>query len=124
MVILVKAEFLEKLHGRSIRSFIDVLVLTELEKRSAMSGYDVIEFIHKEFGKVVSSGTVYSILYSLERNQLVKGRINGRARVYSLTDKGDEAVKALKGAKEEFQELMARIFRIDLEKQQIVSSQA
>jgi len=92
----------------------DVLVLTELEKRSAMSGYDVIEFIHKEFGKVVSSGTVYSILYSLERNQLVKGRINGRARVYSLTDKGDEAVKALKGAKEKFQELMARIFRIDL----------
>lgn len=77
-----------------------------------MSGHDVRAFIHKEFGILVSSGTVYSILYSLERNELIKGIWSKRSRVYTLTDKGEEAVNAIMDAKEELQRLIARIFRI------------
>ena len=47
-------------------------MLAEL-RNGAMSGYDAISFIHNKFGVLVSSGTVYSHLYALERDGLIKG---------------------------------------------------
>lgn len=111
-MILVQKELLEELRERTIKNFIDILVLTELERGSAMSGHDVRAFIHKEFRILISSGTVYSLLYSLERNELIKGIWSKRKMVYRLTDKGGEAVKAIMDAKEELQRLIARILRI------------
>ena len=63
---------LKKMHRRLVKTFSDVLVLSGLRNR-AMSGYDVIAFIHSKFNLLVSSGTVYSLLYSLERDGLTKG---------------------------------------------------
>jgi DNA-binding PadR family transcriptional regulator len=58
-----------------------------------ISGYDVISFIHNKFGFLASSGTVYSLLYSLERNGLVEGIWIERKRVYKLTEKGAKPSK-------------------------------
>lgn len=49
-----------------IKNFSDIFILAEL-RNGPLSGYDVIEYIHNKFRILVSSGTVYSILYSLER---------------------------------------------------------
>jgi len=38
--------------------------MTEL-RNGSLSGYDVISYIHNKFNLLVSSGTVYSLLYSL-----------------------------------------------------------
>jgi len=59
----------------------DIIILAEL-RNEPMSGYDVISFIHNKFHLLVSSGTVYSLLYSLERNDLIKGTWDKRKRVY------------------------------------------
>jgi DNA-binding PadR family transcriptional regulator len=61
----------EKLRRKTLKSFLDILILEELRK-SSLSGYDIIDLIHKKFGILVSSGTVYSLLYSMERDGLIK----------------------------------------------------
>jgi len=73
-------QIVENLRGRVIKSFLDILILSQL-KKTPMSGYDLIAFIHKKFDLLVSSGTVYSTLYSMERAELIKGVFDERRRV-------------------------------------------
>ena len=98
----------EKLHRRTIQNFMDILVLTEMKKRS-LSGYDVIGLIHKRFGVMVSSGTVYSLLYSMERDGLIRSVGNERKRVYELTEKGEQDIKVITKANEEIQNFLRNI---------------
>jgi len=98
----------EKLRKRVIKNFMDILILTELKKQS-LSGYDVMGLIHKKFDVLVSSGTVYSLLYSLEREGLIKGVLNQRTRVYELTEKGERDIKVITKANEEIQNFLRNI---------------
>lgn len=68
----MEGKILKKMHERIIKNFMEIIILSELRNRP-MSGYDVISFIHNNFHILVSSGTVYSLLYSLERNELIEG---------------------------------------------------
>ena len=102
---------LKKMHRRIIKNFLDVLVLAEL-RNGPMSGYDVIAFIHNKFRLLVSSGTVYSLLYSLERDGLIAGSWNQRKRVYKLTDKGEETIKAIMNANDRIQYLMTSLLKV------------
>ena len=95
----------EKLRRRVNKSFVDILILAELNN-SSMSGYDIIGLIHKRYDILVSSGTVYSLLYSLERNGLIKGVQNQRKRVYALTEKGKQNTKVITKANKEIQSFL------------------
>jgi len=99
------------MHRRIIKNFLDVLVLAEL-RNGPMSGYDVIAFIHNKFRLLVSSGTVYSLLYSLERDGLINGSWSQRKRVYKLTDKGEETIKAIMNANDRIQYLMTSLLKV------------
>jgi len=93
----MEAKVLRQMHERIIKSFMDIIILAEL-RNGSMSGYDVISFIHNKFNLLVSSGTVYSMLYSLERNGLIEGKWDQRKRVYKLTDKGQKMIETLLSA--------------------------
>ncbi|MEM2102633.1 MAG: hypothetical protein QXM22_03885, partial [Candidatus Bathyarchaeia archaeon] len=56
-VKIMEANVLRRMHERIIKNFMDILILAEL-KNGAMSGYDVIAFIHNKFHLLVSSVTV------------------------------------------------------------------
>jgi len=58
---------------------------------------------------MVSSGTVYSLLYSLERNGLIKGVGNQRKRIYALTERGEQDIKVITKANEEIQNFLRNI---------------
>lgn len=73
---------------RVVRNFMDVLILQEIRK-GMMSGYDVMAYLQKQFGVSLSSGTVYGILYSMERHKLIEGFSIGNKRVYRITDSRD-----------------------------------
>jgi len=105
----VESEILKKMNKRIVNSFMDVLILAKL-RNGSMSGYDIIEFIHKKFHMLVSSGSVYSILYSMERDGLVEGRWAQRKRVYSLTHKGEETLRAVLNLKEKILGLIINLF--------------
>ena len=83
------SDLIEKLQSRVIHEFMDIFILAQMKKGS-LSGYDAISLIHTRFGILVSSGTVYSLLYSLERDGWIKGVWNDRKRVYELAEKGEQ----------------------------------
>ena len=100
----------QKMHERIIKNFMDIIIMTEL-RNSSLSGYDVISYIHNKFNLLVSSGTVYSLLYSLERNGLVEGVWEERKRVYKLTQKGEKTINTLLGASDKIKGFMPNILK-------------
>jgi len=108
-VLELESEILNQMHKRIVKNFLDIVILTELRKRP-MSGYDVISFVHNKFHMLLSSGTVYSNLYFLEINGLIKGEQTERRKVYTLTEHGKETVDSLLDSKERILELVLNLF--------------
>lgn len=105
-----EARIIKKMHERIIKSFLDTIIMSELQN-GPISGYDIISFIHNRFGFLVSSGTVYSLLYSLERNSLVEGVWIERKRVYKLTEKGAKTIEIILNSHDKIKSFMATILR-------------
>lgn len=99
----MEREISREMHERVVKGFLDVAIMAKLMDDDPMSGYDVISFVHKKFGILLSSGTVYSVLYSIERNGLVRGIQSQKRRVYKLTDKGERMIKTMFNLIEEIQ---------------------
>lgn len=78
-----------------------------------MSGYDVISFVHKKFGVLISSGTVYGLIYRMEMQGLIRGFWKGRKRLYTLTEKGKEIIKALLDERNEIISLIEKLLMKD-----------
>ena len=95
----------EKLRRKVIKNFMDILILTEI-KNNPLSGYDVIGLVHKRYDIVVSAGTIYSLLYSLEREGVIKGVQNQRKRVYELTEKGERDIEVITKANGQIQSFL------------------
>jgi len=105
----LELKILDQMHRRIVKDFLDMVILMELRKRS-MSGYDIIDFVRSKFHILISSGTVYSYLYFLERNGLIRGEMAQRRRVYTLTEQGKERVKAFLNSKDKILGLMVNLF--------------
>ncbi len=86
----IKAEFFKKL----VASFLDLMVIAHF-KQEEFSGYDVIEFTHKRLGVLLSPGTVYYTLYSMEREKLLVSSEVGKKRVFKATEEGLHRTKLL-----------------------------
>jgi DNA-binding PadR family transcriptional regulator len=106
----LEGKILKKMHERIIKNFMDIIIMTEL-RNGSLSGYDVISYIHNKFNLLVSSGTVYSLLYSLERSGLVEGTWDERKRVYKLTEKGEKTIETLLSASDKIKGFMANILK-------------
>jgi DNA-binding PadR family transcriptional regulator len=101
-------KIVENLRRRTIKTFMDMLILAELQEKP-LSGYDIITLIHKRFNVLVSSGTVYSLLYSLERKGLVTADMDQRKRIYTLTDKGEKTLVTVERANGEINGLVQNL---------------
>jgi len=106
----LSTQVLRDVYERIVKNFMDVLVMAEL-RNNPLSGYDVISLIHKKFNLLVSSGTVYSLLYSLERDGLIEGKLNDRKRVYVLTEKGEKNINAILNANDQIQSIVVDLFK-------------
>ncbi|MEM3770245.1 MAG: PadR family transcriptional regulator [Candidatus Bathyarchaeia archaeon] len=107
----LEGKILKKIHERIIKNFMDIIILAEL-RNGSMSGYDVISFIHNKFHLLVSSGTVYSLLYSLERNGLIEGTWNERKRVYKLTEKGVKTIETILSANDKIKNFITSLLKV------------
>lgn len=90
----MESEILMKMNRRVVTIFLDVLILLKL-RNGSFSGYDIISYIHKRFDTLISTGTVYSCLYHLEREGLIRGDCAQRKKMYVLSEKGSETAKTL-----------------------------
>lgn len=76
---------------RFVRSFLDWVILSILRRKPAY-GYEMITAINEEFHLFISPGSLYPILYNLERSGLVTGQWDHPDRrskkIYELTPQG------------------------------------
>ncbi|MEM2767427.1 MAG: PadR family transcriptional regulator [Candidatus Bathyarchaeia archaeon] len=107
----MERKVLKDIHERIVKSFMDIIILAEL-RNGPISGYDVISLIHNKFNLLVSSGTVYSLLYSLERNGLIQGTWEERKRVYTLTDKGAKTIETILNANDKIKNFVMSFLKI------------
>ena len=77
----------EKTSRKYVKTSLDFLVLAILN-RNAMYGYKIMAIIHKEFGVLLSPGSLYPLLHLLEKKELIKSRNEGGKRVYEATSDG------------------------------------
>jgi DNA-binding PadR family transcriptional regulator len=88
---LAKSSFRKKL----IADFFDVIALKYIKDNGKLAGYDFMTWVHERYGVMLSSGTVYTKIYGLERRGLVKGEWGERKRVYALTKKGEATFNSI-----------------------------
>jgi DNA-binding PadR family transcriptional regulator len=80
---------------RVVKNFLDILIIAELKKQGNLSGYEVTTFVNDKFNKMLSPGTVYATVYTLERKGLIEGIMDGRKTVYKLTIDGEQVLTRL-----------------------------
>ncbi len=105
-----EARIIKKMNERVIKSFLDIIIMAEL-RNGPISGYDIICYIHNKFGFLASSGTVYSLLYSLERNGLIEGTWMERKRVYKLTEKGAKTIETILNSQDKIKGFLSTILK-------------
>lgn len=88
----------------------DIIILKHLKNNHPISGYDIIKHLHQKFHMLPSPGTVYSVLYSLERQNLIQGRISNGKRVYKLTKQGEKRLTNIHTAETNIQSFLSYIF--------------
>ena len=115
----MESKIVREMEKRLVKSFLDLVVVFELRKSSCLSGYDVIEHINKKFGLLVSPGTVYALLYSMERKGLIKANYEEGKRVYTITDKGTDFINSIVCSEAEIQ----RFFKLFLHDNSMLQSQ-
>ena len=104
-------QIIKKMNERIIKNFMDIIIMGEL-RNGALSGYDIISYIHNKFQLLVSSGTIYSLLYSLERNSLIEGVWDERKRTYRLTQKGERTIGAMLNADEDIKAFIRGFLKV------------
>lgn len=88
-------KILKKIKIQSVKSLMDIILLA-ITNDGPITGYDAIGYIHEKYGVMMSAGTVYSHLYSLERHGLVTGNSNEKARIFTLTENGKKILNTAK----------------------------
>ncbi len=70
-----------------VKDFLDLIIL-HFVSIAPRSGYDIIVHISVKYKIIMSSGVIYGFLYKLERNRMLIGYWNGRKRIYTLSQEG------------------------------------
>jgi len=86
--------FEERIVARHVKAFLDIVVLAMLNGQP-MYGYKLIAAVHKEFGVLLSPGSLYPLLHSLEDNKLIKSSFHGGKIVYEVTRNGKNKFKSV-----------------------------
>jgi DNA-binding PadR family transcriptional regulator len=110
---LLKSNVLKEVQRSLVMSFLDTIILAELRNPIPLGSYDIIEFVHRKFGFLISPGTIYSLMYSMERKGLLRGVEVQAKRTYTLTDKGVETINAILESRVEIQMFMRAILAVD-----------
>lgn len=96
------------MYHRFLKEFMDILIISKM-REGETSGYDITSYFHQKLEFPVSPGTVYSVLYSMERDGLIKARGIDRKRVYTLTPKGEKTIKTIHESNESLEKLLVSL---------------
>ena len=107
-VLEASKQIVNSIYERFLKEFMDVLIMVRI-REGEIGGYDIINYFHHKFDLLVSPGTVYSVLYSMEREGLIKARTIDRKRTYALTPKGEMTIRAISESGEVLEGFFTRL---------------
>ncbi len=84
----VPFEAMEKI----VKASLEMIILSHISEKPAC-GFDIIKAISQQYHVFLSQGTVYPMLYSLEKRGILKARNSSKAKVYDITADGREIVE-------------------------------
>jgi DNA-binding PadR family transcriptional regulator len=108
---VVESGMLKEFQRSIIKNFLDTVVMVKLKACGPLSGYDLMEYVQQKYGILISSGTVYSLLYALERKGLLKGDCSSGKRLYALTEEGLKAIESILNSKEEIKKFVGTLLQ-------------
>jgi len=79
----------EAIIKKHVKTFLDILVLSMLNDEP-MYGYKIMAAIHKEFGVLLSPGSLYPLLHMLEEEGLIESSSHKGKIVYQISLKGKQ----------------------------------
>lgn len=106
---MAERRMLKELQRSIVRNFLDTVVMVKLKTSGSLTGYNIMEYVQQKYKVLISSGTVYSLLYSLERKGLLKGDCVSGKRLYALTDEGLKSIQSILNSKEEIKKFVGTI---------------
>jgi DNA-binding PadR family transcriptional regulator len=89
---LAEEEIRKALTKKVISNFLDLILIAYFYDKE-FSGPDVLAFIRNQYGITLSSGTAYSALYSMERENLIDGFDTVGKRRYKVSEKGKQTLE-------------------------------
>lgn len=105
----LETEILGRVHSKIFRALLDVLILMHL-RNSSKSGRDILKFVNTKYHVQLSSGTVYSVLYTLEKEDLIKSELRQQKRFFALTDKGENITRTILNSYREISNYSSYLF--------------
>jgi len=90
---MTKYETILNQRKKALLGIMDVLIL-QWAKESPISGQEIMNKIQEQFNVKIGPGTMYPILFSLKKRNLVNTKIDKKRKLYFLTKKGKTACKA------------------------------
>ena len=92
----METEVYGRVKGKCVKNALDLIILAILQDRPwGLSGYDFIGLIYNFFDIMVSPGTLYPVLFSLQKQGLVHMERRGKKKVYYPALKGKRNVESL-----------------------------
>lgn len=79
-------------------------------RKRPLDGHDIITLINNRHHITLSSDTIDPCFDALEKDGLVKSRLNLGKRIFTLTERGEEAVKEFLNAKTRILGLLLNLF--------------
>lgn len=95
-----------------LKAYLQTVLMAELSRRSAMSALDMIDFFEKKFNVRISPGTIYPILYKLERSKHIRRLPKGIKKFYELTDFGRKSLENLRHKIDEDHKFIANLLEV------------
>jgi DNA-binding PadR family transcriptional regulator len=86
---------LSEMKRRILNACLDKAIMAEMAQRSAFGAKEIIDFFEKKFNIRISPGTIYPILYKLEKTGYIRKLPNRIKKFYELTDSGKKSLENL-----------------------------
>jgi DNA-binding PadR family transcriptional regulator len=81
--------YVDKIAERHLKTCLDIVIMAILTGGST-HGYKIIATLHKEFGILLSPGSLYPTLHRLEDDKLIESTLDKGKVVYRVTSAGKE----------------------------------
>jgi hypothetical protein len=83
-------EVFNELYERTVRSYLDVLLMQELKNNSPKSTHELMDAINSKYSSNISWGLLFATLISMQKNGLLNEVSVNQKAVYELSLKGSQ----------------------------------